>query len=94
VIQRRRRFGVRIAEVQRRTGLPHNSILTDNALSYMLAGIAAVPPLRELVVFKGGTALRKCYFAGYRLSLDLDFSSRDRHAWGGPRDRGPPRRRL
>jgi predicted nucleotidyltransferase component of viral defense system len=70
-----------MAEIQRRTGLPHESVLRDHALSYTLAGIAAVPELRERGVFKGGTALRKCYFAGSRYSEDLDFSSRDLHAW-------------
>ncbi|MFQ5670993.1 MAG: nucleotidyl transferase AbiEii/AbiGii toxin family protein [Acidobacteriota bacterium] len=30
--------------------------------------------LRETLVFKGGTALKKCYFGDYRFSEDLDFS--------------------
>jgi uncharacterized protein len=47
----------------------------------MLAGIAATPVLAQRIVFKGGTALRKCYFRGYRLSEDLDFSTRDLTAW-------------
>ena len=42
---RMRRFGVRIAEIQRRTGVPHTSVLRDHALSYLLAGIAAVEEL-------------------------------------------------
>jgi len=41
----RRQFGVRIAEIVRQTGLPHESVLRDHALSYMLAGIAAIPEL-------------------------------------------------
>ena len=61
--------------------MPHESVLRDHALSYLLAGIADVPELAEAVVFKGGTALRKCYFSGYRYSEDLDFSSRDLRAW-------------
>jgi hypothetical protein len=61
--------------------MPHESVLRDHALSYLLAGIAAVPELAQGVVFKGGTALRKCYFAGYRYSEDLDFSSRDLRDW-------------
>jgi predicted nucleotidyltransferase component of viral defense system len=81
---RRRRFGVRIAELRRQTGFPHNSLLRDHALSYMLAGIAAVPDLAQQLVFKGGTSLRKCYFQGYRLSEDLDFSSRDFYQWSTP----------
>ncbi len=30
--------------------------------------------LRETLVFKGGTALKRCYFADYRFSEDLDFT--------------------
>lgn len=76
-----RRFGVRIAEIQRRTGIPHESILRDHALSYLLAGIFAVDEFAEYAVFKGGTALRKCYFGEYRYSEDLDFSTRNLHNW-------------
>ncbi len=78
---RRRRFGVRLAEIARRTGIPHDSVLRDHALGYMLAGIASIDGLAKHVVFKGGTALRKCYFAEYRYSEDLDFSTRDLYTW-------------
>src|ERR1041385_182149 len=81
ITPRRRRLGIRVAEIQRRTGVPYDSVLRDHALSYVLAGIAAVPELLEHAVFKGGTALRKCFFPGYRYSEDLDFSSRDHHVW-------------
>jgi predicted nucleotidyltransferase component of viral defense system len=81
IAPRRRRLGVRLAEIERRTGVPHESVLRDHALSYLLAGIAAVSELAQGAVFKGGTALRKCYFAGYRYSEDLDFSSRDLCVW-------------
>jgi predicted nucleotidyltransferase component of viral defense system len=40
----------------------------------MLAGIHQVESLRSTLVFKGGTALKKCYFGDYRFSADLDFS--------------------
>jgi predicted nucleotidyltransferase component of viral defense system len=30
--------------------------------------------LREHLVFKGGTALKRCYFGDYRFSEDLDFT--------------------
>lgn len=76
-----RRLGVRIAEVQRRTGVPYDSVLRDHALSYMLAGIFTVDDFVRHVVFKGGTALRKCYFTDYRYSEDLDFSTRNLHTW-------------
>ena len=48
----------------------------DYALGWLLAGIAADPELKDKWIFKGGTALRKCYFETYRLSEDLDFSLR------------------
>src|SRR5690606_37226208 len=48
----------------------------DYALSYLLAGIFAVDALRNSLVFKGGTCLRKAYFRGYRFSEDLDVTSR------------------
>lgn len=48
----------------------------DYALSYLLAAIAATDGLRENLVLKGGTALRKLYFADYRFSEDLDYSTR------------------
>jgi uncharacterized protein len=38
-----------------------------------LNGLAS-HPLREVLVFKGGTALRRCWFKDYRFSEDLDFT--------------------
>ena len=49
----------------------------DYLLSWILAGMSQVPALRETLVFKGGTALKKCYFRDYRFSDDLDFSALD-----------------
>jgi len=46
----------------------------DYAQSYVLLGVAANALLRETLVFKGGTALRKVHFRDYRFSEDLDFS--------------------
>lgn len=46
----------------------------DYVLGWMLAAIAAEPALNDAWVFKGGTALRKCYFETYRLSEDLDYT--------------------
>ena len=47
----------------------------DYALGYLLAGMAQVPELHDVLVLKGGTALRKFYFADHRFSEDLDFSA-------------------
>jgi uncharacterized protein len=49
----------------------------DYLLSWMLAGIAATPELKQSLIFKGGTALKKIYFGEYRFSQDLDFSITD-----------------
>lgn len=48
----------------------------DYALSYLLAAITATEGLAENLVLKGGTALKKVYFADYRFSEDLDYSTR------------------
>jgi len=50
------------------------TIELDYALSWILAGISEHQLLRNNLVFKGGTALKKCYFGEYRFSEDLDFS--------------------
>jgi len=47
----------------------------DYALSYLLAAFAKTPGLAGQVILKGGTALRKLYYPGYRFSEDLDYST-------------------
>lgn len=65
----------RLQEARKRLGLPWEVLERDYLLSWILAGIGQVGSLRETLVFKGGTALKKCYFGGdYRFSEDLDFS--------------------
>ncbi len=64
----------RLQEARRRLGIPWEVLERDYLLSWVLAGISQVPVLRDTLVFKGGTALRKCYFGDYRFSEDLDFS--------------------
>jgi predicted nucleotidyltransferase component of viral defense system len=66
----------RIVAATRAAGLPQFVIEKDYALGHLLAAMGAVPLLREQLVFKGGTCLRKGYFADYRFSEDLDFTSR------------------
>lgn len=67
-------FEVRLAAAVRSAGAPHNTLLKDYALSYILAGIYSLSESRRVLAFKGGTALRKCYFPAYRFSEDLDFT--------------------
>jgi len=46
----------------------------DYVITEVLKALSLVPALSELLVFKGGTALRKVYFADWRYSEDLDFT--------------------
>lgn len=48
----------------------------DYALTYLLAAIVQADSLGDNLVLKGGTALKKLYFANYRFSEDLDYSTR------------------
>ncbi len=57
------RSGVRV-QVQER----------DYVLGWFLLGLIRVPGLRQMLAFKGGTALRKMYLPSYRFSEDLDFT--------------------
>lgn len=65
----------RLLEARKRLGLPWEVLERDYLLSWILAGIAQTGSLRDALVFKGGTALKKCYFGDYRFSEDLDFSA-------------------
>lgn len=65
---------IRLEEARKRLGIPWEILERDYLLSWILAGICKVNALRDSLVFKGGTALKKCYFGDYRFSEDLDFS--------------------
>ena len=45
----------------------------DYCLAWFLTALAE-SNLREILAFKGGTALKRCYFGDYRFSEDLDFT--------------------
>jgi len=65
----------RLQEARKRLRLPWEVLERDYLLSWILAGIGQVDSLSDTLVFKGGTALKKCYFGDYRFSEDLDFSA-------------------
>ncbi len=46
----------------------------DYVIGWVLRAIYYSDALADTMVFKGGTALRKIYFASYRFSEDLDFT--------------------
>ncbi len=64
----------RLEEARAGLGIPWEVLERDYVLSWVLAGISRVEALCDTLVFKGGTALKKCYFGDYRFSEDLDFS--------------------
>ena len=53
--------------------IPEAVIERDYVLAWFLAGLGR-HPLRDRLAFKGGTALRRCWFKGYRFSEDMDFT--------------------
>jgi predicted nucleotidyltransferase component of viral defense system len=53
--------------------IPESVLERDYCIAWFLIGLSRVP-LRNKLIFKGGTALRRCYFSDYRFSEDLDFT--------------------
>lgn len=72
--RRVRPLRTRLLEAQQRAGHSSQVIERDYLLSWILAGISRTHALEGSLVFKGGTALKKCYFGDYRFSEDLDFT--------------------
>lgn len=65
----------RLEAVSKTEGIRLDVIQQDYLLTWILIGISRQEELRKSLIFKGGTALKKCYFGDYRFSEDLDFSS-------------------
>jgi len=65
-----------IRSVTQKTKVQQYIVEKDYALSYLLAAIDSTDGLGDNMVLKGGTALKKLYFADYRFSEDLDYSTR------------------
>ena len=68
---------IRPGEIQkkaRKVGVRDQQIEKDYLLSWILHGIAHHDELSKIIVFKGGTVLKKVYFVNYRFSEDLDFT--------------------
>jgi len=57
-----------------RSGLRATQIEKDYVLSWILIGIAQDEILKNSLIFKGGTCMKKVYFEDYRYSEDLDFT--------------------
>jgi len=61
------------ARLAHRLGVGDRVIEKDYVLSWLLVAIAQ-SELRSGLIFKGGTALKRCYYPDYRFSEDLDFT--------------------
>jgi len=63
-----------IQQKAREARVRDQQIEKDYVLSWILNGIAQHDNLSKVIVFKGGTVLKKFYFKYYRYSEDLDFT--------------------
>jgi len=66
-----------LKQFARKVGVRDTQIEKDYMLTWILFGIANHVRLSKVLVFKGGTALKKVYFEDYRYSEDLDFTLLD-----------------
>ncbi len=51
----------------------------DWVLGHFLNAMYSFSEVKKNFIFKGGTALKKCYFSDYRFSEDLDFTLLDKN---------------
>jgi len=63
-----------IQQKAREVGVRDQQIEKDYILSWILKGVSQHDQLSKIIVFKGGTVLKKIYFPDYRFSEDLDFT--------------------
>ncbi len=63
-----------IQQIAGKLGIRDTQIEKDYVIGWVLKGISNNGNLKENLIFKGGTSLRKLYFPEYRLSEDLDFT--------------------
>jgi predicted nucleotidyltransferase component of viral defense system len=67
-----------IAGIAAQKGVVKSTIDKDWALGHFIDAIFSIPELKQMLIFKGGTCLKKCYIPDYRFSEDLDFTSIDK----------------
>ncbi|MFW0716564.1 nucleotidyl transferase AbiEii/AbiGii toxin family protein [Pedobacter sp. N23S346] len=68
-------FQKEVADIAQNVGVAKTVIDKDWVLGHFIAAMYTVPEIRDNLIFKGGTCLRKCWFDDYRFSEDLDFTS-------------------
>ncbi|MDP2088996.1 MAG: nucleotidyl transferase AbiEii/AbiGii toxin family protein [Flavobacteriaceae bacterium] len=67
-----------IAAISEQLGVSKSVIDKDWMLGHFIAAIFNEPELKETLIFKGGTCIKKCWFNDYRFSEDLDFTSKSK----------------
>jgi len=75
--QRRDKFVITTSELHSKAaaeGIRFDQVEKDYVILWILNGLSNQEFGPMGWVFKGGTCLRHCYYAGYRFSEDLDFS--------------------
>lgn len=73
---------IRPGEIQAiagKEGVRDTQVEKDYVISWVISGIANNSFLKENLIFKGGTVLKKVYFPDYRFSEDLDFTFDGEH---------------
>ena len=68
-----------IQQLARLQGVRDTQIEKDYVIGWILKGISRDPYLAEILIFKGGTVLKKVWFEAYRFSEDIDFTVRAEH---------------
>ena len=66
-------YPAEISKLSYRLKIADKIIEKDYVLTWLLIGLSNTN-LKDEIVFKGGTAIRKAYFKNYRYSQDLDFT--------------------
>lgn len=64
-----------VRRAARKASVEPRVVELDYVLGWALWGLGRSETLRERLLFKGGTCLRKCYIPDYRFSEDLDFTA-------------------
>ncbi len=68
-------FQKEVANIAEQVGVAKTVIDKDWVLGHFISAMYTIPEIRENLIFKGGTCLRKCWFKDYRFSEDLDFTA-------------------
>ena len=66
-----------IIQIARKNNVPKNTIDKDWILGHYLNALFSFESLCNVLIFKGGTCIKKCFVENYRFSEDLDFTLKD-----------------